>query len=137
MRVNIGDTFGRLTVVREGERRRKYARFWFCLCECGKEALVSQSHLTSGHTGSCGCLFLECRAVPDAGFRGLLQGYKIHAKERGLEWALTDEQFKEITSSNCHYTGRGPSQVFTSSNSHYRRRRHGLSPNSGGVYIYN
>jgi hypothetical protein len=30
-----------------------------CLCDCGKEVVVSSTHLMSGHTTSCGCLHIE------------------------------------------------------------------------------
>ena len=29
---------------------------WLCRCDCGKEVKISRSHLTGGHTQSCGCL---------------------------------------------------------------------------------
>ena len=133
----VGRKFGRLTVVKEAERKRKYVRYWLCKCECGKEVIVQQGHLTKKHTRSCGCIFLECKVVPDAGFRGLLQQYRSEATLRGLEWALTDEEFKILTLSPCYYTGRLPSQVFISSHSRYRRRKHGLPPNPNGTYVYN
>lgn len=56
-----GQVFGRLTAIaldtsrtgREGRYRRRY---WICQCECGASASVQSTMLTSGHTGSCGCL---------------------------------------------------------------------------------
>lgn len=46
-----GRKFGRLKAISyEGNRK------WKCLCDCGKECLVSASHLKNGHTRSCGCL---------------------------------------------------------------------------------
>ena len=30
-------------------------RRWLCLCDCGRTTEVRTSHLTSGHTKSCGC----------------------------------------------------------------------------------
>lgn len=55
-RVRPGDHFGRLTVLseyEEGGRPRK----WLTKCSCdGKELVVHQSNLVSGHTKSCGCL---------------------------------------------------------------------------------
>lgn len=55
-----GQTFGRLTVIKEvephiqpsGEKKIK----WFCECSCGKETLVTTGSLRSGDTKSCGCL---------------------------------------------------------------------------------
>lgn len=55
----MGETFGRLTVSYEAERKGKYERMWHCSCECGNTKVVSQGHLRSGHTQSCGCLHKE------------------------------------------------------------------------------
>lgn len=49
-----GQTFGRLTVLEEAERRG-HRRYWHCRCACGREKTVEDWHLKSGHTKSCGC----------------------------------------------------------------------------------
>lgn len=56
-----GKKYGRLLVVEKTNSRARSggAVIWQCLCECGKEKLVSSSSLVSGQTKSCGCLFLE------------------------------------------------------------------------------
>jgi hypothetical protein len=52
----IGKKFHRLTVVSRAERKWDISqRFWNCVCDCGKEVVTTTSHLTSGHTKSCGC----------------------------------------------------------------------------------
>lgn len=45
----------------------------------------------------------------------LLLIYKTGAKNRNLKWNLTDEQFREITSSNCYYCGQIPKSIHRSS----------------------
>ncbi len=50
-----GLRFGRLTVIEEAERKSKKHRYWLCRCDCGRETIVEGSHLSSGHTKSCGC----------------------------------------------------------------------------------
>lgn len=54
-----GKKFGRLTVLREGERLPDRHYTWLCLCSCGKYKTVSSSCLKSGDTKSCGCLKSE------------------------------------------------------------------------------
>jgi hypothetical protein len=54
-----GQKFGRLTVIREGERTLYGHVKWFCECECGKTKTVFGTALLAGHTQSCGCLQLE------------------------------------------------------------------------------
>ena len=122
----VGQKFGRLTVVcfhheeeRQYPRQTVLIRFWFCKCDCGGEKVVSASGLrkTKG-TRSCGCSWREWKGSP-AGravqfkdgtpFRVVLKEYQRGARERGLSWELSDEQFKEITALPCHYTGIIPS----------------------------
>ena len=59
----LGSRFGRLTVIREAQQKRKpcgqIVRRWECLCECGSWCEVNQNNITSGKTKSCGCLFRE------------------------------------------------------------------------------
>jgi hypothetical protein len=137
-----GVQFGRLLAVGfTGKKTKSGKPLLECWCACGKTVLVDQYNLTRGKTESCGCLRTErivasC-AVPDAGFRGLYQQYQNSAEVRGIAWELTEEQFRKLTQSPCHYTGRAPASVFTSSNSHLRRRKHSLPPSPGGVYVYN
>lgn len=52
-----GQKFGRLLVLGEAERRGAYQVLaWHCRCDCGNEADVRGTSLTSGNTRSCGCL---------------------------------------------------------------------------------
>lgn len=53
-----GKRFGMLTVVEYAGKENGMHR-WRCLCECGKETIVGQTPLQSGHTKSCGCLQKE------------------------------------------------------------------------------
>lgn len=53
-----GQKFGRLTVTRYVEQRKRRAH-WLCRCECGNELIVSGKHLRNGHTQSCGCLKVD------------------------------------------------------------------------------
>ena len=136
-----GKQFGRLKVTQFAFTTKNGKPTFECLCACGKIVYVDQYNLLSGIAQSCGCLRTEkiilSKIVPDAGFRGLFQSYKLGAKRRGIPWELTEEQFRKLTSSPCYYTGREPASVFISSNAHTRRRKHGLPPNSGNTYCYN
>lgn len=51
----IGRQFGRLTVMAPEVPRNRSPQ-WRCVCSCGKEIVVSEHNLTSGHTKSCGCI---------------------------------------------------------------------------------
>jgi hypothetical protein len=136
----VGQKFGRLTVVcfhheeeRQQTNQRVSIRFWFCKCECGGEKVVSASGLLKKKgTRSCGCSWREWKRSPagravqfkkDSAFRQLLLLYKTDAKRREYSWELTDEQFRVLTSSPCHYTGFLPNRE--------------MKAKSGEVYLYN
>lgn len=48
--------FGRLKVVEYVGKDRRGSSKWQCLCDCGKEKIISGPCLTRGDTKSCGCL---------------------------------------------------------------------------------
>lgn len=54
-----GQRFGKLQVVGLAEPHTfpsgKIAKQWLCHCDCGKDSIVLQNSLVSGHTKSCGC----------------------------------------------------------------------------------
>lgn len=57
---HTGQVFGRLTVVREGDRPKRGGYFyWFCACACGKQVTANGANLRRGSTRSCGCLRTE------------------------------------------------------------------------------
>lgn len=53
--IEVGKKYGRLTVIRPSDKKRKY----ICRCDCGRETEVFDSNLTRLHTTSCGCLKAE------------------------------------------------------------------------------
>lgn len=55
-----GRRFGRLQAMEPTERRdRKGSVYWRCVCDCGRETLVTQEALVRGKYQSCGCLKRE------------------------------------------------------------------------------
>jgi hypothetical protein len=57
--IPIGDTFGRLKILRNAEKIGKTKVI--CLCTCGSETTVLLASLKSGNTLSCGCALRESR----------------------------------------------------------------------------
>lgn len=58
IRLKRGDTFGRLTVIRELPKRRGRVHY-LCRCDCGKTTVVESYALRHHETLSCGCLQRE------------------------------------------------------------------------------
>ena len=51
-----GQKFGKLTVLSRASNFTFNRSAWNCICDCGKEKIVSGNSLTQEHTKSCGCL---------------------------------------------------------------------------------
>ncbi len=138
----LGKTFGKLKVLKfshygkaskhENSNTGKKS-YWECICECGKTVIVENSNLLN--TKSCGCSYqkhlksLHEKAIKiDAPFQSVLKEYKNGARDRLFEWNITDEEFKNITSSNCFYCDEKPSKI---------RDRNGRNIFKGEPYTYN
>jgi hypothetical protein len=57
-----GSRFGRLVVKERTKNKGEHEATWLCVCDCGKELVLSGSNLRSGNTQSCGCLQRELLA---------------------------------------------------------------------------
>lgn len=58
-----GQTFSRLTVIKEAGRDKQGLVMWQCKCSCGNTCVVRGRDLRSGNTKSCGCLNHEISTV--------------------------------------------------------------------------
>lgn len=108
-----GQQFDRLTVLRRAEQPSIHGVRWECQCTCGNTKIAHAYDLRHGRIRSCGCLWKETitKGNGHAARTSVLGGYKRHARNRNFVWDLTDEQFDQLTSSDCVYCGRPPSQV--------------------------
>lgn len=101
--------FGRLTVIREGERQQGgRTRGWLCRCSCGKTITVRQRSLRSGKTKSCGCLQREAAAKQA---KKMGAGNVRHGQTDTPEWLAWKNMWDRCTNPNQpsfkHYGARG------------------------------
>lgn len=121
-KILINSKFGRLTVVSLAGQDKYSIYQWNCICECGNTTIVKSRHLTYGSTKSCGCLNREMttnrnrRPKGQAGFTAVKNAYLRGAKNRNLEFKLTDNDLKIIFKMNCGYCGKEPQQIKYGSN---------------------
>ena len=84
-------------------------------CRCGRKFQCAVGNVKTGNTESCGeCDFAKpTKKPPGEAVRFELFGnYRDGAKKRGHDFQLTYEQFKEFTTSLCHYCGAEPSSKY-------------------------
>lgn len=122
-KVLTGLKFGKWTVLNDGIVKNKN-RVVPAICECGISKEVSFQSLVKGTSLTCGCDAFDkarnrlldnpiARRLPEgeAAKNALLSGYKGKARERNLEWNITNEEFFNLTSLICHYCGATPSNI--------------------------
>jgi hypothetical protein len=68
--IDIGRTFGRWTVTRDGDRRRDRKIMRVCRCVCSIERPVRADALVAGATVSCGCYRRDLLAARNRAQRG-------------------------------------------------------------------
>lgn len=123
-----GRQFGRLRVVsflhfHEDSKGRRHA-MWNVTCSCGTIKRIRGSQLSSGGTISCGCALKEeyvkmknkaaIRNTKPAGvhaFNFLLNSYRQRAKREAISFTISESEFKQLTSSNCHFCGTLPLKI--------------------------
>lgn len=122
----VGMRFGKLVVIAETASQEKHHVRWVCQCDCGNTCIATRASLRSGKKQSCNCLRSEIaklRAVRSsvvnimpgdgAAFNQIYSTYKWQAAKRGFTFELSKEEFRHITSQNCHYCNKPPLQEFT------------------------
>lgn len=81
--------------------------YWLCRCDCGNELWVRSDVLNNKKRKSCGCD--KHAGDPGDGVMGVVYaGYRKNAEKRGVEFKISKEFFKDISSKNCYYCGSSP-----------------------------
>lgn len=94
-----GRKFGRLTVLRFVETRKKH-RYWECSCECGGTAIVSLDTIGK-RVFSCGCYHLQ-RIKESNSTHGLSATIEYHTWER-----MKNRCYNIRAADYADYGGRG------------------------------
>ena len=113
--IPAGTKINRLTILGLHHKDKRWRRFYNCKCDCGNEKVIQGSLILSGNTKSCGCLGKEVRKtlfrLPNnkGVINHLILQYKRHAKNRGLIFELSYDEFAGLIQKPCHYCGLPPS----------------------------
>lgn len=86
----IGQTFGKLTVLRCDPSSTTDKPRWICLCSCGKTKTVRADSARNGYAKSCGCQKHRPAVSPVARFENMIQ------KSDGC-WEVKSSRYGKIT----------------------------------------
>ena len=100
---------------------------WKCQCDCEEENIIiaSLGYLRSGRIKSCGCFRRHRLPFGVSAFNRLLNTYQRRAKQKNIVFALSKEEFTNLTKQNCFYCGCEPLQCAPGAKRNY------------GEYVYN
>lgn len=99
----VGIRYGKLQVKKFSHSRN--GRYWECLCDCGKETVVSTRSLNYGSTRSCGCGSLAA-ARKNMQKRKVLP-YPFSRKLKDLYRNMKDRCLNPLNKRWFNYGGRG------------------------------
>lgn len=131
----VGEKFGEWTVVEKAGYNKHKALLWRVSCSCGSIALRTKNNLK--HSNSCGCktkerMSLARRGKPSTArkaygvstFNMLRRRYVNRAKEKDIEYSLSDNFLKDTFKKDCMYCGSPPKSVMRTKETY-------------GEYVYN
>lgn len=116
----VGKRFGKLLVIASTESEKNRAR-WVCQCDCGSKCIATGKTLREGKKQSCGCIKRDQSkelvkvlhknnelSFGEAACNHLYSVYKWNAEKRDLEYSITLDEFKKLTSDVCYYCNIEP-----------------------------
>lgn len=96
-----GQRYGRLTIVREVERKGKN-RYVLCLCDCGNTKIANFTEMRKGKIQSCGC-YAHDKTVARSTKHGLAKKHPLYGVWKGIKSRCSNPNSEAFFS----YGGRG------------------------------
>ena len=118
LELNISNNKYNSLIAIRFSHKRSGRHYWVFLCECGKEKIINKSQVINGNIKSCGCLlkrvlvYRNTITKPNKNIdrctpliNRLFRGYKNGAKNRGLDFNLSKEEFCNFIQNKCFFCG--------------------------------
>ena len=110
----VGQSFDRLTVIKEAGRTTRRYILWECSCSCGNIHIVNSVYLLNGDVTSCGCKVKEQFGENSPSWRGGIsfepycplwsdKGYKADIRERDSNICQNPYCFRTDKVLNIHH----------------------------------
>lgn len=87
--------------------------YWLFKCDCGNYKILKSNKVLSKNstTKSCGCKKNKNQTSNCPAFNKVFLSYSKGAKRRNLDFSLSINDFKNITSKKCFYCGIEPNKI--------------------------
>lgn len=117
-----GQRFGNWTVIGRSQNMRSPSVRWSVRCACGQISSRQSTPLRRGTSTCCNVCAAKKMLKSSSEIRNRFSGYRANARSRGIEFALTVEQFTEITAKNCHYCDVQPKEFIRCRSKHHPQK---------------
>lgn len=105
----VGQRFGRLTLIWVHPGQNGKVRRAHCLCDCGAEYWVNALQVFQGRSLGCRkCVKPRKYKLDELPVRRALKQYENRSARKGRDFSLSWEQFQTFYLGNCIYCGRSP-----------------------------
>lgn len=111
------------------KKNNRTSTLLYVQCECGDQKWLSYSAIMTGNTRTCGkspCFPFEDKKSIVTSHKGLYRSYIYHAKERDIDFKLSLEELIDISSNNCAYCNKQPSQLYQILDAKTKKVRSGI-----------
>ncbi len=89
----------------------KRKTFWLFKCKCGNQKILTSNKVFAKNTSTKGCGCSIGKTSENPAFYSVYSRYIKGANIRSLNFELSENDFKTITSQNCHYCGIEPKKI--------------------------
>jgi len=116
--MTIGTKINKLTILKQSEPYRwknTVRKMWLCVCDCGKERIVSGTKLRTNSVTQCKSCGYASRKQSQRRFSVYERLFNLYilgrARKRKIPVSLSVSDYEKICGMDCHYCGKHPELI--------------------------
>lgn len=132
----IGKRFGNLIILRETGLTKFRKPIVECQCDCGRIISVILGNIKFRNIRRCNvCKYVGMKKHKqgEVGLNRVIMSYRKNAESRGLDFLLSKDEVRMLTSSNCYFCGSEPRMVSENKDSKYMEVKEHTSYKYNGI----
>jgi len=136
-----GTKFNNLTFIGYSHNNKQGDKYNNYKCDCGNNIVAKGSAVTHNVIQRCKECSIKKRTLLGeiSAKHSVIKEYKLNAKNRNLDYNLTNEESIKLMEQNCHYSGHPPGnkQIYGNKKKYYLYNGIDRLDNTKGYYIEN